>query len=357
LDILDQLDKIKQIDTQDMLGVEERFYNQLVESKKIAENLDVKSLSLDDKTGIAILGMGGSGFTGDIIKNLTLDYANIPIIVIKDYHLPKCVNKNWLIFAVSYSGNTEETLSCINEAIKLGCEVVCVCSGGKLFDIAKQNNFIVVEIPKGLQPRGALGYLFFSTFLVMAKIGIVKVDSSEIDEALNLINEKTKVYNRNVLTEKNPAKKLALDIFGRLPIIYGVSGYLSAIAYRWKSQINENAKSPCFYAEFPELDHNEIVGWQNLSDVSQKFILIIFKDELFSEKIKTRIAATVNLIQDSFDAVTEIKVEGNSLLAKALSTIYLGGIASVYLALLYKTDPTPVERISALKAELEKLNK
>ncbi len=354
---LDNLEKIKSLDKQDMLGVEEKFYTQLIESKQIAQNTEIKSASFNNKSGIAFLGMGGSGFTGDIIKSLLENHIDIPVVVIKDYNLPNFINKNWLIFAVSYSGNTEETLSCVSQSLERGCQVVTVCSGGKLFEIAKDENLTHIHIPAGLQPRGAVGYLFFSTFLVMKKMNIIKIDDSEIEEALELVKQKSKIYNRTVLTEKNPAKKLALDMYGRLPVVYGVSGYLSTIAYRWKSQINENAKCPCFYAEFPELNHNEIVGWQNLNDVIQKFVLIVFKDSSFSEKIKTRISTTVNLIQDCFDEVINVEIEGNSLLAKTLSTIFLGGIASVYLALLYKTDPTPVERISALKAELAKLDK
>ncbi len=353
MNILDELEKIKKIDSKDMLGVEENFYNQLLEAQEIANNTQIESISIENLKGIAFLGMGGSGFTGDIIKSMLEDYFSLPIVVVKGYNLPAFINKNWLIVAVSYSGNTEETLICVEACLKLGCKIICVCSGGTLLEVAKNNNLVHIDIPAGFQPRGAVGYLFFSTFLVLKRLGIASIKDEEIKETIDLIKLNATKYNRQIKTEDNPAKKLALEIYGRLPIIYGVNGYLSTIAYRWKTQINENSKSPCFCAEFPELNHNEIVGWENLSDVSQRFVLIVFQDDDFSEIIKKRINTTINLIQDWFDAVVLVKIEGESKLAKALFAIYLGGITSVYLAFLYQTDPTPVSRIAALKAAIK----
>jgi glucose/mannose-6-phosphate isomerase len=142
-----------------------------------------------------------------------------------------------------------------------------------------------------------------------------------------------------------------------MPVIYGTNGYLSAVAFRWKCEINENSKYPSFWAEFPELNHNETVGWENLKDLTRNFVLVVFKDKEAQERIKVRIKTTIQLIKDHFNDVIEIDVEGISKLAKALSTMYLGDISSVYLALLAGVDPTPVDRISVLKAELAKLDK
>jgi glucose/mannose-6-phosphate isomerase len=140
-----------------------------------------------------------------------------------------------------------------------------------------------------------------------------------------------------------------------MPVIYGVNGFLSAVAYRWKCEINENSKCPAFFSEFPELNHNETVGWENIKDISKNFVLIVLRDIDASDRIKTRIDTTIKIISSNLGRVIEIKVRGKSKLARALSTMYLGNIASVYLALLYGVDPTPVERIAILKSELAKL--
>ncbi|MBM3699955.1 MAG: bifunctional phosphoglucose/phosphomannose isomerase [Actinobacteria bacterium] len=353
--ILDNLEEIKQLDRQDMLGVEEDFYNQLKEAARIAGDANIDSIKGAGFCGLAILGMGGSGFTGDIIKNLIKDSVQIPVEVVKSYELPAFIKKGWLAVAVSYSGNTEETIAAVNEAMLRGCEVLAVSAGGEIKKIARRHNKCHVGLPQGYQPRGAAGYLFFTTLLILKKAQIAAIKSDDIQETLELINQKKAMYLRDVNTGNNPAKQLAVHMYGRLPVIYGVCGYLSAVAYRWKCEINENAKCPAFWAEFPELNHNETVGWQNLADISEKMILIVLKDSSFSKKLIVRQEITANLIRQSFADVLEIEAEGKSVLAKAASVMYLGDIASVYLALLYNTDPTPVDRILALKAELAKL--
>jgi len=356
MEILDDPVKIKSLDSLDMLGVEEKFYDQLVEAKKIAQSVDISRLKLQNTAGIAILGMGGSGFAGDIVKSLVIDSVAVPVEIVKGYELPGFVAGNWLVIGVSYSGNTEETISAARQALKRGCELLAVSAGGEIERIAEQNGKTHVKVPSGYQPRGASGYLFFTTFLLLGRLGFIKISDNEIEEALSLISEKAELYGRNTGTEKNPAKKLAVELFGRLPVIYGINGFLSTVAYRWKCEINENSKCPCFWAEFPELNHNETVGWDNLKEQTQKMVLVVFRDAGASDKIRVRIETTVKLIREQFDLVVEVPVEGKSRLAKALSTIYLGDIASVYLAFLYNTDPTPVDRIAVLKAELAKLD-
>jgi glucose/mannose-6-phosphate isomerase len=357
MNILDDLKKIAELDRQDMLGIEERFVDQLITAQGIVKSCDYKNLKNKSFKGIAILGMGGSGVSGDIIKNLVIDSCEIPVAVIKDYELPAFVREGWLVVAISYSGNTEETLSAIGMAFERNCEIMCISSGGKLMEIASGKNKCLVKVPGGLQPRGASGYLFFSTFLSLNEIGAISISKSDIDESLELLKQKASLYRRESKAIDNPAKQLALALENYMAVVYGVSGFLSAIAYRWKCEINENSKCPSFASEFPELNHNETVGWENLSEITKKFALIVFKDLSASERIKVRIDTTSVLIRKNLGKIIEIPVEGRSRLARALSTMYLGDIASVYLAFLYNTDPTPVDRISALKTELAKLDK
>jgi len=356
MNILDDLNRIEKIDSQGMLEVEEKFYYQLLEARDIVLNSDLKQLEQKEFRGIAFLGMGGSGFTGDIIKALIEDDISIPVEIVKGYHLPTFIKRDWLTVAVSYSGNTEETISAVRQALERGCGILAVCSGGKMENIARDNSKAIVKIPSGLQPRGAIGYLFIPTYLALDKLNIITLDPNDTEEAFDLIKEKAVLYKREIETNRNPAKKLALKISDRLPIIYGTAGLMAAIAYRLKCEFNENSKTPCWCNEFPELNHNETVGWERLKGITSKFILLIFRDKDEKKRIKTRIEVTSKLIRKSVSDIIEIPVEGRSKLAKALTSMYLGDIASVYLAILAGIDPSPVEKIDILKGELKKLN-
>ncbi len=356
MNILDDLNKIKEIDKAGMLEIEENFHSQLLDAKKIAEGADLKDLKAKEFRGIALLGMGGSGFSGDIVKVLVRDEIKIPVEIVKGYNLPAYIDSRWLVIPVSYSGNTEETISATSQALERGCEILVNCSGGKLEKIAEDNQKAMIKIPSGLQPRGANGYIFFPVYLALGRIGLIDIDENNINEALDLIREKAGLYNRKTGLDLNPAKKLASDIGDSLPIIYGTDGYLSAVAYRLKCEINENSKTPCWWNEFAELNHNETVGWERLKEVTGKMVLVIFREKDEDIRMKTRIDVTAGLIKGNVSDIIEIQVEGRSKLARALSTLYLGDIASVYLAIASGVDPTPVEKIQSLKAELAGLD-
>ncbi len=356
MNVLDDLDRIKEIDKEGMLEIEENFYLQLLESREIASKVKWEKIKGKDFSGIAFLGMGGSGFVGDIIKALVKDDIDVPVEIVKGYNLPSFIKDSWLVVSVSYSGNTEETISATGQAMDRGCEVLIVCSGGKLENTARNNDKVIIKVPAGMQPRGAIGYLFFSTYLALGYLNIVNIPSRDIEEALDLIKEKANLYRREVSSDKNPAKKLALKISNNLPIVYGTEGLLAAIAYRLKCELNENSKTPCWWNEFPELNHNETVGWERLKETTRKFILLVLREKEEGIRIKTRIEVTLNLIRENVSEIVEIPVEGKSKLANALSTMYLGDITSVYLALLAGINPSPVEKIQLLKAELSKLS-
>ncbi len=353
---LDNQDRIKEVDKNGMLGIEENFYNQLLDAKEIAGRTDLEKIKGKNFRGIAILGMGGSGFSGDIIKALVKDEINIPVEIVKGYNLPSFIKNDWLAVSISYSGNTEETISATNKALERGCEALIVCSGGKLEGIALSNDKPIIKIPVGIQPRGAIGYLFFPAYLALGELDVVKIHPRDVEEALGLIKEKAGLYNREVSSENNPAKELALKVSDYLPIVYGTEGLLTTIAYRLKCEFNENSKTPAWWNEFPELNHNETVGWQRLKETTGKFILLVFRDREETVRIKTRIEVTLGLIRENVGEIVEIPVEGKSRLAKALSAMYLGDITTVYLAILNGIDPGPVEKIDSLKSELAKLN-
>jgi glucose/mannose-6-phosphate isomerase len=355
MNILDNLQKIAEIDSEGMLETEEKFYPQLLGAREIAAGADLEKIKGKKFKGIAFSGMGGSGFAGDIIKALIRDDIDIPVEIVKGYNLPSFIKEGWLVVSISYSGNTEETISSTKQALERGCEVAGICSGGELEKICTAGGKTMMKIPPGMQPRGAIGYLFLPAYLMLDDLNIIRIPPEDIEEALNLIKEKSVLYSRETGSESNPAKKLALEISDKLPIVYGTDGILSAVAYRLKCEINENSKTPCWCNEFPELNHNETVGWERLKGITKNFIILALREEDENARIRARIDITLGLIKNNAGSIVEIPAEGKSKLAKVLSTIYLGDIASVYLALLYGVNPSPVEKIESLKAELKKI--
>ncbi|HHT78427.1 MAG TPA: bifunctional phosphoglucose/phosphomannose isomerase [Actinobacteria bacterium] len=355
MNILDDDGKIKQLDTLNMLAIEENFADQLAEAQKIGAAADITGIRGRNFAGIAFLGMGGSGFTGDIIKSLLINRSEIPIVVIKGYSLPAYVSRDWLVISLSYSGNTEETLTATEEALKRDCEIIFISSGGSAEKIAQEKRKCIIKIPGGFQPRAASGYLMIPLLVVLNKIGLSSVTEKEIGDAVKLIDVLAKEYNRNIPFKDNPAKQLAAGIGNFLPVIYSFESELSPVAYRWKCQINENSKTPAFFNEFPELNHNETVGWERLKNITKEFVLIYFIDKEAPERINARIKITVELIKYNFADTIEIDIKGKTPIEKVLSTIFLGGIASVYLALLNGVDPTPIDKINTLKTKLAEL--
>ena len=320
------------IDASNMLKVIEDFPKQCKTALGLPRGISVSGKV--DK--IVIAGMGGSAVGGDLLK-IYMHNSKIPIFVVRDYKLPNFVDENTLVFAVSYSGNTEETLSAFEDASGKKAKIVAVTSGGELSTKAKK----IIKIPRGLQPRAALGYTFFPVLGVLVNSGIVEVKNSEINEMLDILS-KTDEF-------KSFGEKLAKKIQNRTPIIYA-SELLSAVAYRWKTQFNENSKVAAFHHSFSEMNHNEIAGYQNIN--KNDFIAIFIRDKNDNERIKKRMDITKEIISTRID-VEEVFTRGEYLLSRIFSGIYYGDFASYYLALANRIDPTPVTVIENLKNKLK----
>ncbi len=305
-------------------------------------------------TNIVVSGLGGSAIGGDILKSYAASGGSVPIVVNRDYHIPAFVNGKTLFFAVSYSGNTEETLSAYKEAVAKGAAIVCVTGGGKLSEWAKQDGNAVISVPVGLVPRAATGYLFAPLALVLEKLGILRGVKDELEETAKVLRNLRSRINPNVGTPENQALAIAQRLKDSLPVIWGSSSLSEAAALRWKAQINENAKCPAYYNIFPELNHNEIVGFEVPSDLITNTSIIILKDQFENDRIQRRIEITTNIIKDKVKNVIEVNSEGNSFLSRFYSLVYIGDYASVYLALEYGLNPTPVEVIDYLKEQLAK---
>ena len=320
------------IDNSNMLKVIEDFPAQCKTALGLPKGMSVSGKA--DK--IVIAAMGGAS-VGVAVVNVSIHNFKIPVFVVRDYQVLNFVDEKTLFFAVSYSGNTEETLSAFDDAAKKKANIMAVTSGGMLGSKAKK----VIKIPSGLQPRAALGYLFFPVLGVLANSNIVDVKSSEVEEMLDILS-KTDDF-------KVVGERIAKKIKQRIPLVYA-SEMLEPVAYRWKTQFNENSKSAAFYHVFSEMNHNEIVGYQNIN--KNDFVAIFIRDKQDNDRIKKRMDITKEIISTRID-IEEIFTRGESLLARMFSGIYYGDFASYYLALANRIDPTPVNVIENLKKRLK----
>ena len=350
---LDDLNAIAGLDSTDVLGAVERFADQCREGWDIGRAVS----GLPDGSGlesIVVLGMGGSGVSGDVVGAVLEPRLPLPLRVIKSYDpIPEWIGRNSLVFAVSYSGDTEETVAALKEVHARGARVVVISSGGTLEEAARQYGLAHVQIPGGLQPRASLGYLTLPILAVLVSIGVAPDLQADLDEAVEVLGDIGSRCHRKRPTEENPAKSLALKLAGRIPVVYGGHGLGATAAYRFKCDLNEYGKTPAFWNEFPELNHNEIVGWGLLSKITTKtFVLVLLRDPEEHERVKLRFEVTRRLIEPQFAEVIEIAAEGTSPLARLLSLILFTQLAAIYVGLSNGVDPGPVEVIANLKAEL-----
>jgi glucose/mannose-6-phosphate isomerase len=346
--VLDDIDKIRKIDRSNMLSFCVNVAKHYREAAKTAE----KTLLIYSKPkNIIVAGMGGSGIGGELLKDWTLDKATVPIEVSRGYSLPAYANKNSLVLIVSYSGETEESLSAFLDAAKRNCMIHCISSGGSLLEFAEKLNVPYLRVPSGMPPRAALPYLFTPLLKALEKTKIVSSVSEDLSEAINLLERISGENAPEKPARANFSKTLALGIDDTVPVVYGFGIYRS-VAQRFKQQFNENSKIPSKWEFFPELDHNEIVGWENAGNLAKHFSAIFIRDESESNEIRNRIETTKALMHPD-SKMFEVWSQGKCALARMLLTICMGDFASVYLAILREVDPTPVKTIALLKEKMK----
>lgn len=305
-------------------------------------------------SSILVTGLGGSAIGGDILRTYTLGRAPLPVVVNRDYDVPAYIGTDSLVLAVSYSGNTEETLSAYGQARKKGAALIAVTSGGKLAERARADGVALISIPGGLSPRAATGHLFTPLALIMQELGIVAGVHDDIREVAQVLQRIRTEINPAINAADNQARQIARRLKGKLPLIWGSSGHSEIAALRWKTQINENAKCPVFCNIFPELNHNEIVGFEIPGDILAQMVVIILRDPGDHQRVQRRMEISKQIIQSKVDAVLEVESRGQGFLAKFYSLAYLGDYVSFYLAQDYGINPTPVEIIDFLKNELSR---
>jgi glucose/mannose-6-phosphate isomerase len=317
-----------------MKGILENFYKQIEVSKKLTEEIKVQG----NINKIFILGMGGSALPGDLLECYLKD-EKIPIFTVKDYNIPKFIDSESLVFVISFSGNTEESISAYREAMKTKAKIITISSGGKLKEIADMNKDIHIKVPSGLQPRQAIGYQFFPVLYILQNSGIITDRTKDIKDTENSL--KKDIY-------KKSAQEMAAKLQNKIPIIYA-STRMKIVAEKWKIGFNENTKTPSFYNVFPELNHNEMNGYIN---VFGDYFVIIIKDEDDHQRVKKRMKIFKEIIKDKGIEVVEMVIRGDCHLAKIFSGIYISDWVSYYLALLYGIDPSPVEIVELFKKKL-----
>jgi glucose/mannose-6-phosphate isomerase len=298
-------------------------------------------------TGVVVCGMGGSAIGADVVLACVPALA-VPAVVVRGYDLPAWVDSGTLVVAVSYSGDTEETLSCLQAALERGCAPLCVASGGALAALAVERGLPLVRVSGGLQPRAALGRLAVPLAAALERAGLTEGFSAQVHEAAALVRGMAADFASDVPEELNQAKAIAARLRDHMVLVYG-AGLTVPAARRWKTQINENAKAPAAYAELPELDHNEVVGWTAAPELSRRLRVVQLEDEHMPPRVQRRFHLTLAEVEAHAGGVERIVTHGASPLARVLSVLYLGDWVSYYLAGLYGVDPTPVEAIQHMK--------
>lgn len=349
---LNREDELHRLDTTGMFAALESLSGQCAEAnRELVEKVPLSGI--EAISNIVVTGLGGSAIGGDLLRVYAAGRIATPIVVNRDYLLPEFVGPDTLVFAVSYSGNTEETLSAYAEALGKGASIVAITSGGKLGEAARQDGFPVVTVPGGFAPRAANGYLFVPMLKVLHKLGLLSDMTEEIDETVVVLKDMCNKLGPAAVEAANPAKQIASRLYGKIPVIWGVAGTSEVVAQRWKGQINENAKSPAYWNVLPELNHNEIVGLQFPEEILKKIHVVILRDEKDHPRVQKRIEITKEVLQGKIDGFSEVRSSGNGALARLYSLLCTGDYVSVYLAALNGVDPGPVKAIDFLKNELQ----
>jgi glucose/mannose-6-phosphate isomerase len=339
--LTDALERIRAVDSSGQLDDVLSLPEHLSDALWRFESAGMKPI--EDATGLIVCGMGGSAVGGILARAALGDRLLKSLMVIRDYELPPWTPQEHVALCCSYSGNTEETLACFEAAEALGVTRIAATTGGKLAEEARAAGVPVIGIPSGLQPRAAVGYSFAIAAEAAALVGAAPAVRTDIDAAsASLANHSDALQER--------AAEIAGQLEGAVPLIYG-SDLTGVVAYRWKTQMNENAKWPAFSAELPEMDHNEIVGWDPAAGVGP-FAAVFLTDRDQHPRQRERAELTAELIEPAAHAVVRVETEGETRVARLLWTVLLGDLVSLHLAAARGVDPGPVEAIDRLKQGL-----
>lgn len=341
--------ELRRADNQGMYDIVRDFPAQWREGRRLALEADLGGLDLGDVRQVLVAGMGGSAIGGELLRVLAAPVAPLPVTVARGYRLPAWVGPQTLVIASSYSGNTEETLAMLGEAEARGAAIVGVATGGTLAERLGAAGHPLLTLPGGLMPRAALGYSLTALLTLAERLGLLHLGAASWDEAEALLATMSESL---AVASDNRALTLARQLEGRLPFVYRSDGLAEAAGLRWINQLQENAKVLAFGNVFPELNHNEITGWEVPAPWHARCAIVVLRDRDDPPRTQRRIAVTRMLLEPRAGAWIEVESRGTSALARVLSLVYLGDWVSLYLAALRGVDPTPIVLIDRLKNAL-----
>jgi glucose/mannose-6-phosphate isomerase len=295
--------------------------------------------------------MGGSAIGGEFIQRIAALENGLPVRVHRDYGLPPLVDKHTLLIFSSYSGNTEETISCFAESLRTEAKKLVLTTGGKLRELAEKEGFPVLPIDYRAPPRAAFPYSFVSLLGVFNTLGLVRDKSDDLDEALRVLRSLSDSIDERMPLASNPAKQLAAEMHGHMAVVYG-AGLLSEVAQRWKTQLNENSKVWAFYEILPELNHNAVAGYQFPFEVGAETMVVLLHSSLLHPRVSMRYRFTKDILAKEGIKHKTVEASGRSALAQMMELVLLGDYVSFYLAILNGVDPTQVAPIEYLKSQL-----
>ena len=356
---LDNLNDISQLDT-------ERMFEMVYTWPNLIENIMEKSISIPNSitigrnklkyenniSKVVITGMGGSAVSGDYVRTYFENSIDFPILVQRNYTLPNYTDEQTLIIVISYSGNTEESISGLISAIESSSPTICIGSGGKLEEFCAENSLPFFKIPSGYQPRASFPILFFPILKILDVTNLVPLNSQEIQKVVSRLKNMRETVKPEIPFVENEAKKIAKKLHSKVPIIWSP---FFCIANRFKCQINENSKQLALAEELPEFNHNHIVGFEGLS-TDNSFIVVIFRFPSEHPNVSLRFEITKEIIEEKVETV-DIFVREGGLLTQLITSTYLGDYISMYLALLNNQNPSTVDSIDYLKSQMEKRGK
>ena len=358
---LDDRNIVEQIDTSKQLEILSQWSVLFKEARMNSLKLNIpkkyswknKNVNYTTPQNIVICGMGGSAIAGDYIYYLLKDKISVPILTNREYQLPSFVSNTSLVICVSYSGNTEETLSCFKDALQKSAMLLTVSSNGLLEKLSTDIGIPHIKIREGIPPRSALPLIYTALLTILEKLELIENMEADIQETSEILEKLSKEYDVGQKTESNLPKNIAYGLYNTLSVFIGHT-FLCPVAYRAKCELNENSKLLAISEVISEQNHNGIVAWDNPNTALNDVAVVLFRDKNESDSIKIRVDELKKRVEKKTEKLLEVYPEGKSELAKQISSTYLIDLVSIYLAILYEVDPSITPSIDTLKEVLRK---
>lgn len=356
MNILDNFQKIKDIDKQNVYSSIESLADQCLDAWNNVEKIKIPENYRNFKN-IIVSGMGGSSLGAHLIQSLFEDKLCVPLVLLRDYHLPAFANKESLIILSSYSGTTEETINCAREAIKKHLRCFVISTGGELGEIAQKNNFPFYKINPVLnpsnQPRMAIGYSVFGQIAVTSRLGLIATKKDEVVKMTKFIKTLCKQYSLFIPLKKNPAKKLANKLKDKIINLVSAQ-HLQGALHVFNNQLNENSKNFSNFFYIPELNHHLMEGLKNPESLKNVGFFVFIESDLYAERIKKRFKITQEVVKRNGLPFFTQKLVSKTPLTQCLELITFGAFVNFYLAILYGNNPAPIPWVDFFKDQMKK---